>query len=294
MKISNALRSHLQTGVTTLCRCWVIQRQDGQKFGFTDHDCRLVFDDTTFQADTGLTASALQQGTGLSIDNAEAMGALSAASVTEADIEAGRFDEAEVTCWVVNWADPDQRAVQFRGHLGEIERAGGAFRAELRGLTDQLNVPRGRVYQKPCAAVLGDQTCRFDLALAGYRSQQKAVAIEDNRVFTFADLDGFEEGWFRRGAFTVMQGDSAGLTGIIKSDRQQPQGRVIELWAPLRGALNTGDQFRLDAGCDKRFETCRFKFNNVMNFQGFPDIPGDDWTLATPATAPQRAGDSRR
>jgi hypothetical protein len=29
-------------------------------------------------------------------------------------------------------------------------------------------------------------------------------------------------------------------------------------------------------------ETCRLKFDNLMNFRGFPDIPGDDWLVAHP------------
>lgn len=294
MQISSSFQSHLRTGLTSLCRCWLIQRRDGTRYGFTDHDCDLGFDDMAFKAGSGLTASALQQGTGLSIDNSEALGALTAAAVSEADIEAGRFDAALVVCWLVNWADPDQRAVQFRGTLGEIERSGGAFRAELRGLTDQLNQPQGRVYQKSCAAVLGDSDCRFDLKTSGYVTEVAAPLSHDRQVFTFAALDGFEAGWFQRGSLVVLSGAAAGLTALIKSDRSDSTGRVIELWAPLRAEIGIGDGLRLTAGCDKRFETCRLKFNNLLNFQGFPDIPGDDWTLASPASAPEFSGGSRR
>jgi hypothetical protein len=37
-----------------------------------------------------------------------------------------------------------------------------------------------------------------------------------------------------------------------------------------------GDTFVIRAGCDKRLETCRAKFTNVVNFRGFPHIPGQD------------------
>ena len=40
--ISSELRSHLDGEVTTLCRCWVIERTDGVKLGFTDHDETLL------------------------------------------------------------------------------------------------------------------------------------------------------------------------------------------------------------------------------------------------------------
>lgn len=29
-------------------------------------------------------------------------------------------------------------------------------------------------------------------------------------------------------------------------------------------------------GCDKRFETCKAKFSNTVNFRGFPHLPGND------------------
>ena len=29
-------------------------------------------------------------------------------------------------------------------------------------------------------------------------------------------------------------------------------------------------------------ETCRLKFNNFMNFRGFPHVPGEDWLMAYP------------
>ena len=102
-----ALQAHLQSGLTTTCRCWAITRSDAQVYGFTDHDMELRFDGLVFKASTGLTAAAIEQATGLSIDNTEAMGALSDASVREEDIEAGRFDGAEVRAWLVNWADPE-------------------------------------------------------------------------------------------------------------------------------------------------------------------------------------------
>ncbi|WP_309630012.1 DUF2163 domain-containing protein [Brevundimonas sp.] len=46
--------------------------------------------------------------------------------------------------------------------------------------------------------------------------------------------------------------------------------------------------------CDKRWETCVETFGNGVNFQGFPDIPGDDFLTAYPATGGRHDGGSRR
>ena len=74
--MSNAeMDAHLASAATTLCRAWTVMRRDGVVLGFTDHDRDLTFDGVTHRAGSGLTARALQQSTGLSVDNSEALGA---------------------------------------------------------------------------------------------------------------------------------------------------------------------------------------------------------------------------
>ena len=268
-------------------------RRDGRVFGFTDHDEELSFAGVEFKADTGLTASALQQVTGLAVDNTEAVGALSDEAVTEADINAGRFDGAEVTAWLVNWRDVAAREVQFKGSIGELKRADGAFHAELRGLSEILNTPVGRVYQKPCQAVLGDRTCCVDLSADGYRTEVSVEQVEAGRVFRFAALAGFDDRWFERGRLEVRSGQAEGLVAMVKNDRVLGGARVIELWEELRMPVMTGDTVLLEAGCDKRIETCRLKFQNIENFQGFPHIPGEDWLMTYPQDSGANDGGSR-
>ncbi len=292
--MSAAFRAHVGTGVTTLCRCWALTRTDGVQYGFTDHDRTLSFDGVIFKAETGLSAQALQQASGLAVDNTEAIGALSDAGLSEAEIEAGRFDGAELRAWLVNWADVSVRWLQFRGTLGEIRRGGGAFHADLRGLAQALNRPLGRVYQKACTAVLGDGDCRFDLTTPGYFSERAVAEVEGAQRFRWDDLAGFEPGWFARGRLVVLSGAAAGLWGLIKSDESGAATREIALWEPLRADIVPGDMVRLEAGCDKRMESCRLKFNNLLNFQGFPDIPGEDWVVAVPKSTKPNTGGSLR
>lgn len=289
------LFDHLATGTTTVCRAWGVTRSDGVKLGFTDHDEGFGFEGFTFRAETGLTARALQQTTGLAVDNTEAMGALSDAAITEDDIRAGRFDRAEVRAWLVNWADVTERVLQFRGSIGEITRSGGAFTAELRGLAERLNQPQGRIYQRTCAAVLGDGQCRFDFDRPGFVASRAAEVVEDGRVFRFAAFAGFEDRWFERGRLRVQAGAAKGLVGAIKADRRQEDGsRMIELWQKIAAPISAGDMLRIEAGCDKRGQTCRDKFNNFLNFRGFPHIPGEDWLTSYPTSGGVNDGGSLR
>jgi uncharacterized phage protein (TIGR02218 family) len=291
---AEALAAHLGSGVSTACRTWALTRRDGVVMGFTDHDRALHFEGIAFRPETGLSARAVAASTGLAVNNTEALGALSDSAISEADIEAGRYDGAGVRAWIVNWQDVTQRVTIFAGTIGDIRRAGGAFEAELRGLTDALNVPLGRVFQKSCSAVLGDRDCTFDLDTPGYVSEREAEEVAENRVFRFADMAGFAEDWFRHGVLKVQSGAARGLQGMIKRDRMDGVARVIELWHPLGATVAPGDALRIEAGCDKRRETCQFKFNNILNFQGFPDIPGDDWVITDPTKSPRLDGGSRR
>lgn len=254
--ISEEFQKHLDSGATSLCRCWKVVRGDGAVLAFTDHDEAVSFDGVTFRARDGLSASAIEQTTGLSVDNTEAAGVLSDTGITEADIAAGKYDGAEVVAWLVNWADPAQRLVMFRGTLGEIEREGAAFRAELRGLTETLNQPQGRVFQKPCAAVLGDVACGVDLDGLGYAEERVVEHVARDKVLVWEGFTGFADRWFEKGRFVVLSGASKGQMAVIKNDRLDGDARRVELWQALPGGLAPGDLVRLEAGCDKRFETC--------------------------------------
>ncbi len=280
--LPQALQAHLESGVTTLCRCWAVARADGEVLGFTDHDVALSFEGVVFRPEAGLSARAIEQTTGLAVDNTEALGVLSGEAISEADVLAGRYDGAQVTAWLVNWREIEQRVVLFAGTIGEIRRAGGAFQAELRGLAEALGQPRGRVYQRPCSAVLGDAACGVDLDRPGYAFIGPVEAVREGREFEFAELAGFAERWFEKGRLVMRSGAAAGLAGVVKNDRLRGGRRVIELWEGLRAPVAAGDELRLEAGCDRRLETCRLKFGNVVNYRGFPAIPGEDWQLSVP------------
>ncbi len=129
------LKAHLAGGATTLSRCFAVTRKDGVVLGFTDHDRDLVFDGISFRAESGMTAKAIQQGTGLSVDNSEAFGALKSDAIVEEDILAGRYDGAEVRAWLVNWAirrceccNFAERWVRLCGRAGRSLRNSGGLR----------------------------------------------------------------------------------------------------------------------------------------------------------------------
>ena len=280
--VSGELQAHLDTGATTMCRVWLIVRRDGVRFGFTDHDRDLTFKGDIYKAGSGLDASVLEASTGLSVDNGQAVGALSDAGLTEADIMAGRYDGAEVWQWLVNWSSPELEVLLFRGVLGEIRRGTGAFEAELRGITEVLNQPLGRMYLCECDRIFGDSKCGLDADDPTFSAEVTVLAVSGRHEFTFDGLSGFQDGWFANGVIRW----TSGAISLIKADA----GGTLEAWEEVDAAV--GDTARVIAGCDKQAETCRVKFGNFLNFRGFPHIPGEDWVTAYPASCETHDGSS--
>ncbi|MFD1882361.1 DUF2163 domain-containing protein [Paracoccus pacificus] len=267
---------------TTIARAWSVTRADGMVVGLTDHDQPLHFNGIDFRPDSGMSARAIVQGAGLSVDNSEAAGILSHDAISEPDLIAGRWDGAEVMLWELNWQQPSAGArLIFRGSLGEITRVGSQFKADLRGLSEPLGKAQGRVYHPRCSAQLGDAQCRIDLDDPRFGLNAKVEIAEEGRVFTWKALNTFDDRWFERGVLRVEGGTAKGLSGTIKNDRLDASGaRRIELWLPLGAMPETGDAVRLIAGCDKRGPTCRLKFDNYLNFRGFPHLPSEEWLVA--------------
>lgn len=103
-------------------------------------------------------------------------------------------------------------------------------------------------------------------------------------------------------------------TATLAGIRREGAGFVAELEGPLarlervvgrtygRGcdAVLGDGRCRIDraafpgAECDKRWETCVGTFANGTNFQGFPNIPGDDFLTAVPVEGGRNDGGSRR
>lgn len=160
--VSAALAAHLAGPVTTLATCWRITRADGRAFFFTDHDRDLPFEGDLYRASSGYSRTAIANDASLGVDNLDVEGVFDHAAISEEELRAGLFDQAEVRIFLVNWADPAMgRLAMRRGWFGEVvlsER--GVFRTELRGLTQALAQRIGELYGPECRADLGDQRCR--------------------------------------------------------------------------------------------------------------------------------------
>lgn len=214
--VPEEMAARMESGAAKLCHAWLLKRVDGVELGFTDHDRDLIVEGVPCRAASGWTAGAADSAVGFSGGSAAVAGGLDDATITDADVEAGRYDGAWVKLWRVDWDRPDLKVRLWSATLARVRRDGPAFTAELEGSLAMLERVVGRTYGRDCDAMLGDGRCGVDLeAFPG-------------------------------------------------------------------------------AACDKRWATCVGTFANGVNFQGFPDIPGDDFLTAAPVEGGRHDGGSRR
>jgi hypothetical protein len=160
--VSTNLMTYLTQGQTTLAWMWAIKRRDGTTLAFTTHDQNIVYDawdglgNLTYLATSGFNTTAVSGKSDLSVDNMEVTGFLDSPYITEADLRAGKYDDATIYIRVVNWNDLTAGDVLIRaGTLGVVQMAAGMFTAEIRGLTYKLTTTEGDLYGPMCRAQLG-------------------------------------------------------------------------------------------------------------------------------------------
>lgn len=281
--ISPALASHLAGEVTTLATCWKLTRRDSTVLGYTDHDRDIVFESVTYKAATGFTPSAIKNSAALSVDNLDVEGMLSDGDITETDIYAGKYDFAAIDIFQVNYNDLTQGALKLRrGWLGELSLHKHQFVAEVRGLTQRLSQTIGELFSASCRATLGDERCK--VVLSGHTVTGSITGVTSNQQFKDSARSE-TTGIFNFGLMTFTGGLNSGLSIEVKEYSLPSAGNgQITLVLPMPFNLAAGDTYTLIKGCDKTIETCKSRFDNVLNFRGEPSVPGLDRMLETAAT----------
>lgn len=261
------LLSALEAECATLCTLWRIRRRDGVVLGFTDHDRPIVWDGTTFEPAGGLSATATERATDLSVDNLDIEALLISGGVEAADIAAGVYDGARVDIFICDWEDVCPYPLAVGWTLGQAETAGGGARLEVRSLSQAMQVEVGDLWSRECRAVFGDADCGVSLAAWTVTGVVTAVADRSR----FADSMRTEpEHHFRYGLVRWTTGANAGREVEVRAFDGAGGFALAE---PMPEDIEIGDEYEAVAGCDKLHTTCRTKFANIRRFRGEYLIP---------------------
>ncbi len=259
----------------TVASWWRIYRADGVALAFTTHDRDLWFEGHLHRAAPGLLPSAIRRTSELSDDEAEVSGALSHDTITEADLKAGRFADARIEMGLVDW-DTLERASLYSGSIAETSQDGGGFSARLRSAKADLDVDVVPRTSPSCRARFCGPGCTLSPPRFTRRATVTSVDRDASSLrFSVADADKFV-----LGEIHWLDGPHCGQVMSIPAvtDGQFFPDRA------LSPDLLPGCRAFLREGCDKTIRTCSERFANAVNFQGEPDLPGNDLLAQYPQT----------
>ena len=158
----------------------------------------------------------------------------------------------------------------FSGRVSDVSGSRSSVKVDVKSDIELLNVSSPRnIYQAGCMRTLYDEGCKVNrekFTVNGRVTANSTTGTELTCNLTQAN------GWFNQGVIKFTSGLNAGLTRTVKEHKDGTLSFALRLPFPPQA----GDVFKVYPGCNKRQDTCKNKFNNVVHFRGFPYIPSAD------------------
>jgi uncharacterized phage protein (TIGR02218 family) len=202
-----------------------------------------------------------------------------------AQIKNGLLDSAQIKIDRVFMAAPGVTAAGsvsiFSGRLTTVTAGRSEATLTVANELVLLNVQLPRnMYQPSCLHTLfdddmlqqGQAPTGCKLIKANFASATEVAAASSTTVFT-ASISGLNAPWFDNGYISFSGGANSGYVRTIKSGTHVGSVWTFTLTSPLPFIPVGGDPFTAYPGCDHTQATCTGKFNNVVNFRGFPYVP---------------------
>lgn len=277
--LSSATLAHLAGETTTYAIFIKITRKDATVKAFTSHVSDVVYDSVTYKSSSGLALTNVESSVGKGVNNANAYGLIDSVDITDIDLITGKYDDASVEVFMLNYNDLTQDKVgHFKGFIGEVQQGRKYFESEVRSLIQRAFQLIGKTTQASCRANLGDSDCSVNLASFTFSGTVLASSSKTAFTTSTASIVSQAENYFAYGKLTFTSGDNNGISAQVRTNNSALP-MTFTLMDLLPYVPGVGDSFTLIAGCDKRLTTCINKFNNVLNFRGEPYVPGADAVL---------------
>lgn len=266
------LAASIAADATTLARLWRVTRVDGAVLYFTDAVNDIVFDSNTYRSDVSFTSSAIF--TSRSAANMQSVTFTVGTDDTafaEGDIRQGKYKDATAEVSVVDFKHPEYgELLLFQGKFGTIQLTNQhLMNIEIipNSVSGNGNSLRVETFSATCRANLGDKRCKIDLE--ALRTAFTVLSASGGSIVA-AEFTA-EATYWTLGRIKWLTGANAGTVSQVQSCAPATNN-VFLLSAPFN-PIQPGDTGYIYPGCDKQLQTCRDKFNNILNFRGEPHVP---------------------
>jgi uncharacterized phage protein (TIGR02218 family) len=277
--ISTALKTAIAVN-GTIATCLKITRKDGVVIGFTNHDIALTVSGVTYTPLPALERIVMKLRNNIEVSNQEFVGAF-VLNLDESDLNNGIYNESLIDVYYVDWTTPSNGTFTvFSGQLGNIQWNADGFRADIYNILQRLDINIGTIVTSKCRHVLFSQvnqspwqvgSCKVNKTT--FTNTGSVNGVTNKVTFTItgdAGLTGRATEFFTNGVLTWTSGSNNNDKYEIKQYTVAGSTRTVNLFLPTTYPIQVGDTFSISAGCDKTLTTCKNKFNNVINFGGFP------------------------
>ena len=288
LTIPGHFQAMLETRSLTIATCWRIVRQDKLILRYTTHNRDLSIGGFTYTPASGLQDSATERQDSLRESNKEIRGAIASDAITEEDLRAGKYDDARITEFVVDYRYPDAGSVILSVFIiAGIEFDDGVWRAQLVSQKFRLTKTKGRRYNRTCDVTFGDAaTCKVNRTAIS-RSESVTAFVNRRQVdVTAATLavDQQANNYWKRGTLFFRSGPLQGFSFKIQNSlyTASPQKLRVTTYLNLQADATSGDSVTLIPGCDHTKSGGCTRFLNRPNYHGFSYIPGSDGVFETP------------
>lgn len=156
-----------------------------------------------------------------------------------------------------------QYIVLFTGQIDSVAYNNASVSAKCKSLIHLLNIDLPRMhYQRTCNYSLFGAGCGLNMASYGVLGTISSISA-DGLTIVIPTASSKSDGWF---AFGWL--DSGGGQRMITAHT----GTSLTLITPCSEFV-AGQPATIYPGCDRTTNHCGTKFNNLVNFGGFPQIP---------------------
>ena len=273
-------QSRLNSQVSTFAKCWQIIGKMDNEICITEHDEDIIAFGKTFKSNNAFNATNLDLQNLPNSNRGAIEGAISIDGITENDILLGRFDNAQILLFLIDWQVPQYFVQIWQGIIGDIKLNGQVFEFELSGLESQLGKNLGRKFSRICDADLGDAKCTINIE--NYTQSGNVVEnISPSQLkANFAIAPVFEN--YKNGKLKFISGTMQNVEFPISSIETSGSAYLINFKGQISQKYNIGASIKIYQSCDKNFATCKGRFNNGANFRGCPHMPGESIIYASP------------
>lgn len=267
---------------------------DTEILRFAQSDVDVTFGGETWWA-TGISRAEIRTSSELECDEVQV--SVDNVNLAMADrIIATDFVARRLVIYKVQRGDvtSGQAMVLFDGRMDEPVLDQTKLQVVVRSWLDgmHVNVPR-RIFSSICNYQLYDTWCTVPRSVGINVGTGTALGSSTDYTLVADYLGGQADAyWGPIGTLWMLTGSNTNIAREVIGHSQSSLS--VEVRIPFPFTIASGDEFRIERACTKTVNDCCSKYNNYVNYGGFPTIPRAGLQIDMPSLSTGGGGGGKK